>query len=83
LRRTATWAGPGRPPSCMLGGQIWLQARAEATERAGDAFSLKESRSEALRLGSIGLDPLGEALTRAPDRRVDPVSCRQNSGAGH
>jgi uncharacterized protein (DUF885 family) len=55
---------PGQAPSYLLGGQIWLQARADAEQRVGDAFSLKEFRSKALSLGSMGLDPPREALAR-------------------
>jgi len=62
LHRYLGW--PGQAPSYMLGSQIWLQARAEAKERAKDAFSLKEFHSRALSLGSMGLDPLREALAR-------------------
>jgi uncharacterized protein (DUF885 family) len=62
LHRYLGW--PGQAPSYLLGGQIWLQARAEAKERAGDAFSLKGFHSKALSLGSMGLDPLREALAR-------------------
>lgn len=40
----------------------FLQARQEAKDRAGDAFSLKDFHSKALSLGSVGLDPLREAL---------------------
>ncbi len=32
--------------------------------RAGGAFSLKEFHAQALSLGAMGLDPLGEALAR-------------------
>jgi uncharacterized protein (DUF885 family) len=62
LHRYLGW--PGQAPSYLLGGQIWLEARAEAKDRAGDAFSLREFHSKALSLGSMGLDPLREALDR-------------------
>jgi uncharacterized protein (DUF885 family) len=62
LHRYLGW--PGQAPSYMLGAQIWLQARAEATERAKAAFSLKEFHSRALGLGPMGLDPLRQALAR-------------------
>jgi uncharacterized protein (DUF885 family) len=60
LHRSLGW--PGQAPSYALGREFWLRARAEAMERAGDAFSLKEFHSQALSLGSMGLDPLREAL---------------------
>ena len=60
LHRYLGW--PGQAPSYKLGERIWLQARQEAKVRAGDAFSLKDFHSKALSLGSMGLDPLREAL---------------------
>ena len=62
LHRYLGW--PGQAPAYQLGQRIWLQAREEAAARAGDAFSLKEFHSSALSLGSMGLDPLREALAR-------------------
>jgi uncharacterized protein (DUF885 family) len=62
LHRYLGW--PGQAPAYKLGGQIWLQAREEAAKRAGGAFSLKDFHSGALALGSMGLDPLREALAR-------------------
>jgi uncharacterized protein (DUF885 family) len=62
LHRYLGW--PGQAPAYKLGEQIWLQAREEATKRAGRAFSLKDFHSRALSLGSMGLDPLREALAR-------------------
>ena len=62
LHRFLGW--PGQAPSYMLGAQVWLQARAEARDRAKDAFSLKDFHSRALGLGSMGLDPLRQALAR-------------------
>jgi uncharacterized protein (DUF885 family) len=68
LQRYLGW--PGQAPSYLLGGKIWLQARAEAKERTGEAFSLKKFHSEALSLGSMGLDPLREALARMQAARA-------------
>jgi uncharacterized protein (DUF885 family) len=62
LHRFLGW--PGQAPSYKLGERIWLQARDEAKARAGGAFSLKDFHSKALSLGSMGLDPLREALAR-------------------
>jgi uncharacterized protein (DUF885 family) len=62
LNRYLGW--PGQAPSYKLGERIWLQARADARARAGAAFDLKEFHTKALALGSIGLDPLREALSR-------------------
>jgi uncharacterized protein (DUF885 family) len=55
---------PGQAPSYKLGERIWLQAREDATARAGGAFSLKDFHAKALSLGAMGLDPLREALAR-------------------
>lgn len=62
LNRYLGWAG--QAPSYKLGERIWLQARDEARQRQGSAFDLKRFHSQALELGSIGLDPLREALAR-------------------
>ncbi len=55
---------PGQAPSYKVGERIWLEARRRAEERAGSAFDLKGFHRAALDLGSIGLDPLVEALDR-------------------
>ncbi len=62
LHRFLGW--PGQVPSYKLGERVWLQAREEATARAGGAFSLKDFHSKALNLGAMGLDPLRAALSR-------------------
>ena len=62
LNRYLGW--PGQAPSYKLGERIWLQARADAKARKGAAFDLKEFHSQALALGSLGLDPLQAALGR-------------------
>ena len=62
LHRYLGW--PGQAPSYMLGAQIWLQARADARDRAKDGFSLKDFHSRALGLGPMGLDPLRQALAQ-------------------
>ncbi|HUZ54776.1 MAG TPA: DUF885 domain-containing protein [Streptosporangiaceae bacterium] len=62
LDRYLGW--PGQAPSYKLGERIWLQARDEARRRKGSAFDLKEFHRQALALGSVGLDPLREALAR-------------------
>ncbi len=55
---------PGQAPSYKVGERIWLDARAQAQERAGDAFDLKAFHRQALDLGSLGLEPLQQALAR-------------------
>ena len=55
---------PGQAPSYKVGERIWLQARADAQARHGDAFDLKAFHRAALDLGSIGLDPLRAALAK-------------------
>jgi uncharacterized protein (DUF885 family) len=62
LDRYLGW--PGQAPSYKLGERIWLQAREDARQRKGADFDLSEFHSQALALGSIGLDPLREALAR-------------------
>jgi uncharacterized protein (DUF885 family) len=55
---------PGQAPSYKVGEKIWLQAREDARTRKGAAFDLKQFHTEALNLGSLGLDPLQRALSR-------------------
>jgi uncharacterized protein (DUF885 family) len=55
---------PGQAPSYKVGERIWLQARDEVKARQGAAFDLKEFHRAALDLGSLGLDPMREALAR-------------------
>ena len=62
VKRYLGW--PGQAPSYKVGERIWLEARDEARERAGDDFDLKAFHRAALDLGSLGLDPLKAALAR-------------------
>ena len=62
LNRYLGW--PGQAPSYKVGERIWLQAREEAKQRKGSAFDLRTFHSDALNLGSIGLDPLRRALAK-------------------
>jgi uncharacterized protein (DUF885 family) len=62
LNRYLGW--PGQAPSYKVGERIWLQAREEAKQRKGSAFDLRAFHSDALNLGSIGLDPLRRALAK-------------------
>jgi uncharacterized protein (DUF885 family) len=62
LDRYLGW--PGQAPSYKVGERIWLQAREDARHRLGDAFDLRSFHTAALNLGSLGLDPLREALAR-------------------
>ncbi len=55
---------PGQAPSYKVGERIWLQARDEVRARKGPDFDLKAFHQSALDLGSIGLDPLRQALAR-------------------
>ena len=55
---------PGQAPSYKVGERIWLEARADAKVRQGEAFDLKAFHTAALDLGSLGLDPLRAALAR-------------------
>jgi uncharacterized protein (DUF885 family) len=62
LNRYLGW--PGQAPSYKVGERIFLQARADAQARKGSAFDLTAFHRAALDLGSIGLDPLRDALAR-------------------
>jgi len=62
LDRYLGW--PGQAPSYKVGERIWLQARDEVRQRQGADFDLKRFHRAALDLGSLGLDPLREALAR-------------------
>jgi uncharacterized protein (DUF885 family) len=62
LNRYLGW--PGQAPSYKVGERIWLQARADAQARKGADFDLKVFHRNALDLGSMGLDPLRDALAR-------------------
>lgn len=62
LNRYLGW--PGQAPSYKLGERIWLQAREEASRREGAGFSLREFHRKALALGSLGLDPMRQALAQ-------------------
>ncbi|TDE15813.1 DUF885 domain-containing protein [Jiangella asiatica] len=62
LDRYLGW--PGQAPSYKVGERIWLAARDDARRRQGDAFDLREFHRAALDLGSVGLDPLKNALAR-------------------
>jgi uncharacterized protein (DUF885 family) len=56
---------PGQAPSYKVGQRIWEQIRAEHADRAaaqGHAFDLKAFHTRALRLGSMGLDTLRQAM---------------------
>jgi uncharacterized protein (DUF885 family) len=55
---------PGQAPSYKVGERIWLQARDEARARQGADFDLKGFHRAALDLGSLGLDPMRQALAR-------------------
>ncbi|MDO5700776.1 MAG: DUF885 domain-containing protein [Bowdeniella nasicola] len=60
LDRYLGW--PGQAPSYAVGQRLWTEIR-EATEaREGAAFDLRAFHGRALRLGSVGLDVLREAL---------------------
>lgn len=60
LNRYLGW--PGQAPSYKLGEKIWLESRDQVKARKGAAFNLKDFHDQALALGSLGLDPLQQAL---------------------
>jgi len=55
---------PGQAISYKVGEKVWLDARADARERHGSTFDLKQFHSYALDLGSMGLGPLRDELAR-------------------
>lgn len=60
LNRYLGW--PGQAPSYLVGQRLWQQARAEAQTRQGAEFDLAAWHNRALRLGSLPLQVLGQAL---------------------
>lgn len=62
LNRYLGW--PGQAPSYKVGERVWLQARADAEARLGDAFDLRAFHTAALNLGGLGLDLLRAELAR-------------------
>jgi uncharacterized protein (DUF885 family) len=55
---------PAQAPSYKVGERIWLQARDDVKARQGADFDLKAFHRAALDLGSLGLDPMREALAK-------------------
>ncbi|AYY14406.1 DUF885 domain-containing protein [Actinobacteria bacterium YIM 96077] len=53
---------PGQAPSYKVGERIFLEARENARQRKGEAFSLPDFHRAVLDLGALGLDPLQDAL---------------------
>ncbi|MCK6096213.1 DUF885 domain-containing protein [Micrococcus sp. EYE_162] len=53
---------PGQAPAYKVGQRIWEQIRAEHEEREGADFDLRAFHTRALKLGSMGLDTLRDAL---------------------
>ncbi|MFQ4149685.1 DUF885 domain-containing protein [Arthrobacter sp. LAPM80] len=53
---------PGQAPSYKIGQRLWEEIRDARAARDGDAFSLRDFHTQALNLGSVGLDTLKMAL---------------------
>ncbi|NVM97590.1 DUF885 domain-containing protein [Arthrobacter sp. SDTb3-6] len=53
---------PGQAPSYKIGQRLWEEIRDVRAERDGAAFSLRGFHTQALNLGSVGLDTLKAAL---------------------
>lgn len=53
---------PGQAPSYKIGQRLWEEIRDARSARDGDAFSLRNFHTQALNLGSVGLDTLKVAL---------------------
>jgi len=56
---------PGQAPSYKVGQRLWEQIRDARREAEGDAFDLRAFHTEALNMGSVGLDTLRRALLPA------------------
>ena len=56
---------PGQAAAYKIGQRIWERLRDEAAARAGAGFDVRDFHSEALGLGSLGLDTLSWALGRS------------------
>jgi uncharacterized protein (DUF885 family) len=55
---------PGQAPAYKVGERMWLECRDEVKARRGADFDLKQFHTEALNLGSPGLDPFRQAMAR-------------------
>jgi uncharacterized protein (DUF885 family) len=55
---------PGQAISYKLGERAWLEGRAAAKARRGDAFDLRTWHMAALSQGSLGLDDLAAELAQ-------------------
>lgn len=53
---------PGQAPSYKIGQRLWEDIRDARAARDGDNFSLRDFHTQALNLGSVGLDTLRVAL---------------------
>ncbi|GAA4656633.1 DUF885 domain-containing protein [Arthrobacter cryoconiti] len=53
---------PGQAPSYKIGQRLWEEIRDARARKDGAAFSLRDFHTQALNLGSVGLDTLKEAL---------------------
>ena len=53
---------PGQAPSYKIGQRLWEDIRDARAARDGEAFSLRDFHTQALNLGSVGLDTLQAAL---------------------
>jgi len=53
---------PGQAPSYKVGQRIWEELREERARLEGEEFDLRRFHSDALALGSVGLDTLRRAL---------------------
>ncbi|ADD41920.1 DUF885 domain-containing protein [Stackebrandtia nassauensis] len=62
LNRYLGW--PGQAPSYKVGERLWLAAREEYKHRKGSDFDLKTFHTDALNLGTMGLDPFAAAMRR-------------------
>lgn len=56
---------PGQAPSYKVGQRLWEQIRDARREAEGDDFNLRAFHTQALNMGSVGLDTLRRALLPA------------------
>lgn len=60
FKRYLGW--PGQAPSYKIGQRLWEDIRDARAERDGAEFSLRDFHTQALNVGSVGLDTLKQAL---------------------
>jgi uncharacterized protein (DUF885 family) len=57
---------PAQAISYKVGERVWLDVRAEMRRRQGADFDLKAFHTQALQLGSLGLDQMRNEMLATP-----------------